>query len=51
MLLNWYVVCIKMLNPFGDDSGYDVALPCELDNNIWKCSVMLWKQDRNRNRK
>ena len=45
MLLNWCVVCIKMLNPLGDDDGYDVNLPVELDNNIWRSSVMIWKQD------
>ena len=45
MLLNWYVVCIKMLNPLGADDGYDVNVPVELDNNIWRSSVMIWKQD------
>ena len=46
MLLNWYLVCIKMLNPFGADEGYDVKIPVELDNNIWRSSVMIWKQDK-----
>ena len=45
MLLNWYVVCLKMLNPLGADDGYDVDVPVELDNNIWRSSVMIWKQD------
>ena len=45
MLLNWYVVVVKMLNPLGADDGYDVDVPVELDNNIWRSSVMIWKQD------
>ena len=45
MLLNWYVVCVKMLNPLGDDEGYDVNLEEDLDNVIWRSSVMIWKQD------
>ena len=48
MLLNWYVVCLKMLNPLGSDDGYDVDVPVELDNNIWRSSVMIWKQDEQR---
>ena len=27
MLLNWYVVVVKMLNPLGADDGYDVDVP------------------------
>ena len=46
MLLNWYVVVVKMLNPLGADDGYDVDVPVELDNNIWRSSVMIWKQDK-----
>ena len=48
MLLNWYFVCLKMLNPLGADDGYDVDVPEELDNNIWRSSVMIWKQDTQR---
>ena len=48
MLLNWHLVCIKMLNPFGADDGFDVEAPVELDNNIWRSSVMIWKQDEQR---
>ena len=46
VLLNWYVVVVKMLNPLGADDGYDVDVPVELDNNIWRSSVMIWKQDK-----
>ena len=45
MLLNWFTVCIKLHNPFGADTGYDIALPSELEINLWKGSVMIWKQD------
>ena len=31
MLLNWFTVCIKLHNPFGADTGYDIALPSELE--------------------
>ena len=51
MLLNWFLVCVKLLNPFGSDRGYDVDLPSELDLNIWKSSVMIWKQDVIRTKK
>ena len=51
MLLNWFIVCVKLHNPFGSDKGFDIGLPYELAINLWKGSVMIWKQDMVREEK
>ena len=48
MVIDWFLVSIKMLNPFGTDKGFDVPLSKELDINIWKSSLMIQEQDRAR---
>merc|ERR550517_2330412 len=48
MVIDWFIVSTKMLNPFGSDKGFDVDLNKELDINIWKSSVMIQQQDLTR---
>ena len=51
MVIDWFILSTKMLNPFGSDKGLDVSLIKELDINIWKSSVMLQQQDLTRLKK
>ena len=45
MVVDWFIVSTKMLNPFGTDKKFDIDLNKELDINIWKSSVMIQQQD------